>query len=209
MGLNRKSGFRKTITLAIWASLGMVILIVGLHLTGFDAVAAMRDASINDASEAGLVSNFGIVLMSIAGLVAVFGAWRRTDAPLGLFGIFCLFFAIDDGLMLHEKLGSWEVLLIGAHGLLMLAVIALYWRDLKRLPVPLIASLFALGISAIVDFAWIRAIDAWLSESEFYGFLFRLSYIAEDLPKFVAIVLLLAFSLGESSTPKTTLAPDS
>ena len=205
MGLNRKSGFRQTITLAIWASIGMVIFIVGLYLTGFDAVAAIKDARLSDAPEAGLISNLGIGLMSIAGAVALYGAWRRAYAPLALFSLFCLFFALDDGLMLHEQLGSLEVLLIGAHGLFMLTVIALYWRDLKHLPFPLVACLMAFGISAVVDFAWLRLLDLSLSGSEHYEFLFRLGFVAEDLPKFVGIVLLLAFSLGEGSSDQTRL----
>ena len=205
MGLNRKSGFRQTITLAIWASIGMVIFIVGLYLTGFDAVAAIKDARLSDAPEAGLISNLGIGLMSIAGAVALYGAWRRAYPPLALFSLFCLFFALDDGLMLHEQLGSLEVLLIGAHGLLMLTVIALYWRDLKHLPFPLVACLMAFGISAVVDFAWLRLLDLSLSGSEHYEFLFRLGFVAEDLPKFVGIVLLLTFSLGEGSSAQTRL----
>lgn len=207
MGLSSTSNLKQTLTFAIWATLGMTVFIGGLYLTGYDAVAAIRDASLSDRPEAGLISSFGIALMSIAGVVALFGGWRRASPPLALFSVFCLFFAIDDGLMLHEKLGSWEVLVIALHGTLLLAVIVLYRRDLKRLPYPLIASLIAFGISAVIDFAWLKVIDLWLLESELYGFLFRLGFIAEDLPKFVGIVLLLAFSMGEGLPRETHLEP--
>ena len=205
MILSGTSTLKPTLAVSAFATLGMAVIIGGLYVTGYDAVAAIKDASLSDAPEAGLISNLGIGLMSIAGVLALFGAWRRAYPPLALFSLFCLFFALDDGLMLHEQLGSWEVLVIGLHGLLLLAVIALYWRDLKHLPFPLITCLTAFGISAVVDFAWLRLLDLWLSESEHYEFLFRLGFVAEDLPKFVGIVILLAFSLGEGSSDQTRL----
>lgn len=63
--LTRTSGSRPSDIVLVAAVLGVSICVVILHTLGFAPVAALRDARLGDATDAGLIRNIGIGLMAL------------------------------------------------------------------------------------------------------------------------------------------------
>ena len=204
--LDSESGLKTTLSVALLALLVSGAILLGVHFAGYNVVAAVRDASLNDGPEAGLISNIGILLMVCAGVVSLIGALRLTNLPLGALGIFCLIFSLDDAFLIHEQFGRWEVLIFGLYGVLLLAVLYFYWRRDARLPYPIIGCGLAFAISVGVDVVWYRLIGRLPISADTLYFLDRAGFILEDLPKFAGIFLLFCFSLGESGVLKSARA---
>lgn len=121
------------------------IFLLILHAMDFDVEAALRDSRINTGPEAGLVSNLGILLTSLAGAFGLLRAWMYSSFPVLLLGIFCCLFALDDGLLLHERLGPFEIGVFVFYGIFLLEIILVYRRETRSYFLwPIIVVLFAL-----------------------------------------------------------------
>ena len=168
-----------------------------LYFTGFDAVAALRDGVLSDQPEAGLISNVGILLMGVSALFAlVLGLYGRS-VPVFALGAFCGVFAIDDALLLHEKLGSLEILLFLCYGISLLTVLLSFTRGNDgHLVWPIVLALAAFAASVAVDVTWEPMLELFdLKQSSWP--LSRIGFCLEDIPKFGGLVLLSSFAIGE------------
>ena len=208
--LNRDSDLRASLVALLFASLAAIIALIVLHISGYSAVDALRDARQSTGPEAGILSNTGIVLMISAAAISIFGAFVRSWIPLGVLGMFCLLFSVDDALLIHEWFGAWEFVFYILYAGLMVLVLLLYWRTNARLPYPLILCTAAFAGSVALDMIWGRGVGRLPLTPEQAEQLMQIGYILEDLPKLVGIILLFSFSLGESGllTPKRSETPE-
>lgn len=196
--LTRHSGFAPTAAIMAIALLACSAAVLLLHLAGFDAVAALRDGRLSDRPEAGLISDLGIAVMVAAGAFAIVrGLWGR-HVPIAAAGAFCMAFALDDALMLHERLGSLEVLAFAGYGLGVGAMMAAFRpAGSAWIAWPLALTLAAFVASAGIDVAWQPLVNAF-APAGWHGWLARVGYCLEDVPKFGGIVVLAAFVGGEA-----------
>ena len=174
------------------------ILVVALHLAGYDAVAAVRDQSLSEGPEAGLLSNLGILLMGFSAATAGFGAWKASSLPLAFLSVFCCLFTIDDAFLIHERLGFWEFLAFALYGLLAFIVLFLFWKTADFFPWPVLVAFGAFAVSVAIDVVWGDLVIFILPPSQTQYFLWRAGFIFEDLPKFGGILVLASFAMGES-----------
>jgi len=66
----------------------VTICVALLQFNGFDAVAALRDGALNDKPEAGVISDFGILLMGSSALFAFFRGWVGKNLSTVALGAF-------------------------------------------------------------------------------------------------------------------------
>lgn len=196
--LNSKTGPRGTLTVLVVGLTFALAVVIGLYLSGFDAVAAVRDGGLSTRPEAGLISNLGIALMALAGLTALVGAVKASSIPLGVLGLFCCLFTLDDALMIHEQLGAWEFLAFATHGALAVLTAYLFWTADERLPWPILITIGAFAISVVFDVLWGGFVGLIMPPGEASSFLRRAGYILEDVPKFGGILVLTSFAIGET-----------
>ena len=173
-------------------------MVIGLHLAGFDAVAALRDRSLSAVPEAGMISDLGILLMGFAAAVAALEAWRIANLPLGILALFCWLFAIDDAFLIHEAFGRWEIAFFGVYGLLAALVLYLFSQAGGRLPWPILIAIGAFAVSVLVDVLWGPLIGFLHLPNQTEGFLLRVGFVLEDVPKFGGILVLSSCAIGEA-----------
>ncbi|MBV6657107.1 MAG: hypothetical protein KI785_04995 [Devosiaceae bacterium] len=173
-------------------------MVVGLHLTGFNAIDALRDARLSDAPEAGLVSGAGVLLMGLGGVVAATCALKTCDVPLGAVGLFCCLFALDDGLLIHELLGDWEVAVFGLYGLLAALILLLFRAEGWLYPWPVLVAIAAFAFSVSIDFVWSEIVHFTQLTGEIERIALALGIVIEDVPKFAGICVLSSFAIGEA-----------
>lgn len=142
------------------------VLVVALYLAGFDVVAALRDRSLSDVPEAGLVSNLGILLMGIAGATAAYEAWRTASLPLGTLALFCCLFTIDDAFLIHEAMGKWQIVVFAFYGLLAVLLLLLFSNSGQRLTWPIFMASSAFAVSIVMDVIWARIVYHLLLPAE-------------------------------------------
>ncbi|GAB5455413.1 MAG: hypothetical protein Hens2KO_16420 [Henriciella sp.] len=196
--LDRDSDLRASANGLFLACLAVSAALIILHLLGYSAVDALRDASQSTGREAGVLSNTGILLMISAAVISIFGAFVRSWVPLGVLGLFCLLFSMDDALMIHELFGAWEFVFFILYAGLMMLVMFLYWQKNARLPYPLSLCIGAFAASIVVDLLWGRGVARLPLLPEQTESFMQVGYILEDLPKLVGIILLFSFTIGES-----------
>ena len=173
-------------------------MVIGLHLAGFDAVAALRDRSLSAVPEAGMISDLGILLMGFAAAVAALEAWRIANLPLGILALFCWLFAIDDAFLIHEAFGRWEIAFFGVYGLLAALVLYLFSQAGGRLPWPILIAIGAFAVSVLVDVLWGPLIGFLHLPNQTEDFLLRVGFVLEDVPKFGGILVLSSCAIGEA-----------
>ena len=174
------------------------VLVLALYLAGFDAVAALRDRSLSEAWEAGLLSDLGIFLVGLAAVSAAFAAWKNASLPLAALSLFCWLFALDDALMIHESFGRYEVILFALYGILAAIVLFSFKKFTGRLPWPICIAFAAFIGSVAVDVIWHRVVLGLQLTSKTEFFWLQLGYVVEDLPKFGGIFLLASCAAGEA-----------
>ena len=135
-------------------------------------------------------------MMSGAIVSAVAWAITRSPAVLGL-GLFCFVFAADDGLMLHERVSDYEVVILAAYFL----GFALVWRQLallhqKSILWPLALVVVAFAASVAVDLLG-RSIEPALSHLVQRNAR-NMRTGLEDIPKAVGIVCLALVTVNEA-----------
>lgn len=181
-----------------------------LWAAGLDWVAALRDASRGDGLEAGLISNIGIAMMSGAVVVLILALIRQFRLSVLFLAGFCALFALDDGLMLHEKLNDLEIVVFPFYA----ALLSLAWLAFARelgvwIIWPIAGAFAAFAVSVVTDQLWYSV--AWQVQHRFelsfmkdYG---DLRYLLEDIPKFAGLSLIVVLSVGEATN--TLRAPRS
>ena len=195
--LTRASGFKTSAFVLLIGLSAASIMVIGLYLIGFDAVAALRDRSLSEVPEAGLISYMGIFLMGVGVAAASFEAVRTDDLPLGALALFCWLFSIDDAFLIHEALGAWEVVFFAVYGLLAAIALFLLSKSEGRLSWPILVAIAAFAFSVSVDVSWDRAIGYLQLPSESENFYYRVGYVLEDVPKFGGIFVLSSCAIGE------------
>jgi hypothetical protein len=175
--------------------------VLAAWLSGADWAGMLRDseATGNEATYAGLISNFGILIMTLTALMCLLVAVRggKDWALLLVFGLFATGFALDDGLMLHEKLGHQEWLYFLAHGGMFLTVIGLsMWRQRRVMVWPILAIGSLFSLSVLVDLFWKTIhpvmVAIGLAVTDYSHTFF------EDVPKLIGIVLFAVVALSEA-----------
>ena len=166
-------------------------------IAGFDVVAAVRDRRVGSGPEAGLISNAGITLMGLAGIIAVLGAWKSSRLQLAMLSMFCCFFAIDDALLIHERFGKYEVVFFLFYGFLAIYILYIFWAAQEHLPWPLVVAIGAFVVSVVVDVSWGELVSSLQTSIRTEHILNRVGFIMEDIPKFGGILVLSSFAVGE------------
>ena len=197
MLVDRFSSVIKTSIVAISAGIVSCITLLVLYGLGYDWAAALRDASLSEKPFAGLISDVGIVMTSVAALAA-FSAYQKSKQNRFLsLAIFCFAFAIDDYLMLHERSKVLELAMFACFGVLFLVVYLQFARANRQsdgpgtvFVIPLLAIGASFAFSVIADLGYVKF-------AELAGLPRRLGYAFEDIPKFIGVSLLLSFSVGE------------
>lgn len=191
------SSFRRSTALFFVFFILASSLVVLLELLGFNWHAALRDRQLSDEPLAGLISDIGIFLVAGAGLLGAWGALIGRQAPLAALSVFCLVFAADDRLMLHERLGRLEFLIYPLYA----AVLAFVWRCYSfslgtGVIWPLAIVFAAFVFSAVIDLVWDRLVVLPGFE---YLFRYRgVGYALEDIPKFAGLSVLSVFTANEA-----------
>jgi hypothetical protein len=179
---------------------GAIILVsIGvflLYFFGFDGVSALRDGQLSNNPEAGLFSDFGILIMSLSGLFALLVGLKSRSFPFLALGVFCGMFAIDDALMLHERLGELEVNLFAFYAVIIIFVLIQFTRMNGGYIVwPITLAITAFAASVIVDTFWNPFFGvAELTQSAWP--LYAIGFCLEDISKIGGIFLLSSFSVG-------------
>jgi len=204
--LNHSSSHLHTATLFGIAVAVVTLALILLYLNGFDAVAALRDGWSNDKPEAGLISNIGVFLMGIASISAMFWGYRHKRLPLLALGVFCGLFALDDALLLHERLGRREIIVFVMYGIFLIYILIAFTRQNGgRVVWPLIYTFAAFGASVVIDVAWGPLLDTTGMRFSQWP-LERIGYCLEDIPKFGGIVLLSSLAIGEVGSLKPSVS---
>lgn len=166
-----------------------------LYIFGYDWVAAVRDAGRTRVPEAGLLSNFGIIAMTVTGVCLATAAIRQPRASIILLSLFCLLFAYDDGTMFHEGLGPYEPLVFPVYGVLLTGVWVAFARETGQWIIWPIAVVFLAFIASVfADQYWghvARRIEIWPFTEDS-----RLRYAFEDLTKLAGLLLLCVVGLN-------------
>ena len=196
--LNRRSGKSHSALILFVGLLAASVAVIGLYLAGLDAIAALTDGSLRDQPEAGLISDFGIFLMSAASIAAATAAWRKHDLALAALALFCLVFAVDDAFLIHEALGRWEVAFFAMYALLALLVFLQLSKSIGRLSWPVFLAFAAFAVSVCVDLLWGPSVRLLGLPSGAERFVYRLGYVLEDVPKFAGILILTSCAIGEA-----------
>lgn len=167
-----------------------------LHWSGGDVVAALRDGSLSATPEAGLFSDLGIALMAIAGCIAACGGLVGRSGACKSLAVFCLVFAADDALMLHERLNRFEFVAYAGYGL-GFSYVWYRFALVHRMSVlwPFVFVLVAFVASATVD--QLSGLLALVLPEGFGGPPTRMLYVMEDVPKLVAILCLSLVAANE------------
>ena len=156
-----------------------------------------------------MISDLGILLMGFAAAVAALEAWRTANLPLGTLALFCWLFAIDDAFLIHEAFGRWEIAFFGVYGLLAALVLYLFSQAGGRLPWPIFVAIGAFAVSVSVDVLWGPLIGFLHSPDQTAGFLLRVGYVLEDVPKFGGILVLSSCAIGEAVSGKRSRQSES
>ena len=206
--LDRNSGLRATAWGVLFATGFLLAVLIGLHLADHSPGAVFRGPSMSDGPEAGLISNFGLFLMVVAGAISLLRAITASSLPLAIFGVFCCLFALDDHFVIHGLSKNIEIAMYVAYGATLSALIWIYHRASRQLPYPLLAGLAAFAVSAGVDLVWSAATRGLLWPEQTLWYVEQIGLILEDVPKFVGIALMFSFSIGESGWgSKSAAAP--
>jgi hypothetical protein len=174
------------------------VLVILLHASGFDAVAAVRDRSLSDVPEAGLLSDLGIVILGGAGASALYRGWMSSSLPLTMLGLFCCIFALDDAFMLHEMFEHFEVIVFAFYGLMALAIFSLFLKDADVVPWPMVVVISAFATSILVDVFWSGFIGFLNPPADLAGRWSAIGFLLEDVPKFGGIIVLASFAIGQT-----------
>lgn len=203
------AGLRASLTVALISAVGLSVLLAVLVAFDLDWVAALRDANRSDGVEAGLISNLGIGMMVTSAIVLIFALRRQYKNSHAFLGLFCTLFAVDDALMLHERLNDLEILIFPFYALLLFLAWLAFFRETGKIMIwPLALAFAAFGMSAVTDTLWYSV--SWQLEHRFGISILRelgdLRYLFEDGPKFVGLCLILALALGEARKSYLCLA---
>jgi len=139
----------------------------------------------------GVLSNAGLVFWSAAASVALLTAFATPmRRPFFVFaGLFSILLLCDDALQLHEQVIPWllglpEKVVFGVYGLLVAAFVLRHRKTLT-------GAGGGIFIAAMAGFGLSIALDVLSGES-------TLMNMAEDLPKFVGIVLWFAYFFDQA-----------
>ncbi|MBF9030355.1 hypothetical protein HKCCE3408_08100 [Rhodobacterales bacterium HKCCE3408] len=171
-------------------------MVAGLYLAGFDAVAALRDRSMGEGPEAGLISNLGILLMGLAAVAATYKAWQTTGLAFGILALFCWLFALDDALLIHEAFGSLQIIFFATYGLLAASMLFLFREPGQPIVWPILIATAAFAVSVLFDELWSLLIRHIQIQDDTESLLFRIGFVLEDVPKFGGIFVMTCFALG-------------
>lgn len=196
--LTRKSGASHSTVVLLIGLIAASLMVLALFWLGFDAVAALRDRSLSTLPEAGLISDLGILLMAVAAVAAAIAAWKRSDLPLATLALFCCLFAVDDAFLIHEALGQWQAAFFAIYGLLALLVFVLFSKTAGRLSWPIFLAIAVFVASVSVDLFWGLLVALLPLSSNLEGFLLRLGFVLEDVPKFGGIFVMASCAIGEA-----------
>lgn len=181
------------------AILFAVVFLIAMHLMGFDIAAVVRDRGLSDEPGSGLLSDIGILWMGLSGLFTLWQGARTQSRPLFLLGIFCCLFALDDGLLLHEKLHQYEVFAFAFYLVFLVYIFRAFSAAVGVVIVwPVLVTLFAFGCSVMIDVLWGSSLEFMRLSPEITAQLAWFGYVLEDVPKFAGIVVLAGFALGEA-----------
>lgn len=181
--------------LAVCVALGVFIL--RLDWLGYNWPLALRDGALSNAPFAGVVSDAGIVLLLVAGLLAAYASLRTGRRPIAAISLFCLVFALDDGLMLHERLGPVEFIVFPLYAVGLVLVWRGFSRELgKRMIWPIALAFAAFVFSAVVDQLWLPFVQS--TEIDLIRDHAGVGYALEDLPKAAGLALLATCAICES-----------
>lgn len=170
-----------------------------LWAVGLSPSAAFRDAGTSDLPGAGLVSTAGVLAMGAAGFYALLRGILMRRMGVFVLGLFCLVFAIDDGLMLHEELGNLEIVVYLAYAGLLGAAWALLARESGRQIVwPLVMAFAAFVASAVVDIVWAPILKRLHLAEPLFSQAWDAGYIVEDAPKLAGLLVMCSLCLGEA-----------
>jgi hypothetical protein len=173
------------------------VVVIALYLLDLDWVAALRDASLSEKWESGLISNFGIAVMTVGAMASATG-WLFTRSPALLWlALFCIAFSIDDSLMLHEGLSRLEFLAYLAYGILLVLI----WRELAALHGQLVLWPLALVGLAFVTSAAVDqfgGVFEYLVPDSAHGRLHAVLFGLEDVPKTIGVLCLALVAVNES-----------
>lgn len=166
-------------------------------MNGYDWDATLRDRQLSDAPFAGFISDIGIYLMAAGGLLGVLAAFREKEMPLAALAAFCLVFAADDRLMLHERLDAIEFIIYPLYA----TGLALVWRAYsvsygKLVIWPIAIAFVGFGLSGVVDVVWdpLVVLPGFELLYRYRG----IGYALEDLPKFAGLGVLSIFAINEA-----------
>jgi hypothetical protein len=176
----------------IFVSIGVVLL----YFFGIDGVAALRDDQLSNKFEAGLFSNFRILLMGLSGLFALLVGLTYRSWLICALGAFCGLFTVDDALMLHERLGELEVIAFAFYGVIIIFLLIEFTRrNAGYIVWPITITIAAFAASVINDIFWDTFLRFTNLEQSIWP-LYSIGICLEDIPKFGGIVLLSSFAIG-------------
>jgi hypothetical protein len=188
------AGFARTTIVAILATALAVVAVLAVWALGFSPALAVRDVWLSDKPEAGVLSNAGVILMILAGLTAAYGGHVARSGACVALGVFCVVFAVDDGLMVHDGL-PFQGAVYAAYGIGFVGVWSLFARHhgaTMLWPLALVLLLFI--SSAAVD--QVRPLltrhlgdEVPLPPEVFV--------VLEDLPKLIGILCLSLVAMNE------------
>ncbi|MDA7429623.1 hypothetical protein PGB28_14225 [Primorskyibacter aestuariivivens] len=207
--LHRHSGLLRSALVVSMALALTLACVAAFWALGLNWRAALRDAAISISPVAGYLSYLGIVMIFLAALSAFWAFVQTRDPALFWLGCFCLVFAADDYLMIHEALEDiWSVLDLVVYALI-LVLFLLTWRAygqaIGRWAVyPLMATFLFFVLSIVFD----KFYDDF---STLTGIPLKYATAFEDIPKLAGILNLSFFSFmdswHETHSPRRPVAP--
>lgn len=105
-GLGASSGLKHSVWVALVLTAVVSLVVLAFWATGLGWSESLRDARLSDAPMAGFISNIGIGAMFVAAFSALISLAFGGSARHFVLGLYCLVFALDDALLLHERLGA-------------------------------------------------------------------------------------------------------
>lgn len=199
MILSPDASMMRSVFVALLPTSLLAVCLYVIHRAGGDVVYLVRDPSVTEHGGIwdGAVSNLGVALMAFGAMTILIRASQRKalgSCSIGL-GLWMLLFALDDGLLIHEMLGRFEIVMHATYAVLLLALHQCFARNIGvRLVWPLALAFIAFAASSVLDN--VTSYILGLMGLELSTTIKSASVIVEDLAKFAGIVLMCALAVG-------------